>query len=38
MGPTPSETFRNIQKNEIKEFGEYRTQRLVLRLRSLFES
>lgn len=26
----PSETFRVLQKNEIKEFGEYRTQRLVL--------
>ena len=26
----PSETFRVLQKNELKEFGEYRTQRLVL--------
>lgn len=26
----PSETFRVLKKNEIKEFGEYRTQRLVL--------
>jgi hypothetical protein len=26
----PSETFRVLQKNEIREFGEYRTQRLVL--------
>jgi len=27
----PSETFRVLKKNEIKEFGEYRTARLVLR-------
>jgi hypothetical protein len=27
----PSETFRVLKNNEIKEFGEYRTQRLVLR-------
>lgn len=26
----PSETFRVLRKNEIKEYGEYRTQRLVL--------
>lgn len=26
----PSETFRVLQKNEIKQFGEYRTRRLVL--------
>ncbi len=26
----PYETFRVLQKNEIKEYGEYRTQRLVL--------
>ncbi len=26
----PSETFRVLQKNEIAQFGEYRTQRLVL--------
>lgn len=26
----PSETFRGIKKNEKKQFGEYRTQRLVL--------
>ena len=26
----PSETFRVLKKNEIKEHGEYRTQRLVL--------
>jgi hypothetical protein len=26
----PSETFRVLKENEIKEFGEYRTQRLVL--------
>lgn len=31
MGPDyPSETFRVLQKNELREFGEYRTQRLVL--------
>lgn len=31
MGPDyPSETFRVLQKNEMREFGEYRTQRLVL--------
>lgn len=27
----PSETFRVLKNNEIKDFGEYRTQRLVLR-------
>lgn len=27
----PSETFRVLKNNEIKQFGEYRTQRLVLR-------
>lgn len=27
----PSETFRVLQKNEMREFGEYRTQRLVLK-------
>ena len=26
----PSETFRVLQQNEVREFGEYRTQRLVL--------
>lgn len=26
----PSETFRVLKKNEEREFGEYRTQRLVL--------
>ncbi len=26
----PSETFRVLKKNEIREFGEYRTRRLVL--------
>ena len=26
----PSETFRVLQKNEMREFGKYRTQRLVL--------
>ncbi len=26
----PSETFRGLKKNEMSEFGEYRTQRLVL--------
>ncbi len=26
----PSETFRGLKNNEIREFGEYRTQRLVL--------
>lgn len=26
----PSETFRGLKNNELKEFGEYRTQRLVL--------
>ena len=31
MGPDyPSETFRVLKNKEIKEFGEYRTQRLVL--------
>jgi hypothetical protein len=31
MGPDyPSETFRVLKANEIREFGEYRTQRLVL--------
>jgi hypothetical protein len=31
MGPDyPSETFRVLKNNEIREFGEYRTQRLVL--------
>ena len=30
-GPAyPTETFRVLKKNEIREFGEYRTQRLVL--------
>ena len=29
-GDYPSETFRVLQKNEQREFGEYRTQRLVL--------
>ncbi len=26
----PSETFRVLKNNEIRQFGEYRTQRLVL--------
>ena len=26
----PSETFRVLKNNEIREFGEYRTQRLIL--------
>ncbi len=26
----PSETFRGLKKNETREFGEYRTRRLVL--------
>ncbi len=26
----PSETFRVLKNNEVKQFGEYRTQRLVL--------
>ncbi|AOR76361.1 Eco57I restriction-modification methylase domain-containing protein [Novosphingobium resinovorum] len=31
MGPNyPSETFRVLQNNEIRKYGEYRTQRLVL--------
>lgn len=31
MGPDyPSETFRVLKSNEIRQFGEYRTQRLVL--------
>jgi len=31
MGPDyPSETFRVLKSNEVREFGEYRTQRLVL--------
>jgi hypothetical protein len=31
MGPDyPSETFRVLKNNEIREFGEYRTQRLVM--------
>jgi hypothetical protein len=31
MGPDyPSETFRVLQKNEIRRYGEYRTRRLVL--------
>jgi hypothetical protein len=31
MGPDyPSETFRVLKNNEIRQFGEYRTQRLVL--------
>jgi hypothetical protein len=31
MGPDyPSETFRVLKNNEIRDFGEYRTQRLVL--------
>ena len=31
MGPDyPSETFRVLKNNEIRQFGEYRTRRLVL--------
>jgi hypothetical protein len=31
LGPDdPSETFRVLKSNEIRQFGEYRTQRLVL--------
>ena len=26
----PSETFRMLKTNELRQFGEYRTQRLVL--------
>jgi hypothetical protein len=34
MGPDyPSETFRVLKNNEIRQFGEYRTQRLVLEAR-----
>ena len=34
----PSETFRVLKKNEIKEFGEYRTQKLVLDAWDRFEA
>lgn len=34
----PSETFRVLQKNEMKAFGEYRTQRLVLEAWDKLES
>ena len=34
----PSETFRVLKKNEIREFGEYRTQRLVLAAWDEFET
>jgi len=31
IGPDyPSETFRVLKNNELRQFGEYRTQRLVL--------
>jgi hypothetical protein len=31
MGPDyPTETFRGLRESEKREFGEYRTQRLVL--------
>jgi hypothetical protein len=31
MGPDyPSETFRVLKNNEVRQFSEYRTQRLVL--------
>jgi len=31
LGPDyPSETFRVLKKNELRQFGEYRTRRLVL--------
>jgi hypothetical protein len=31
MGPDyPSETFRVLKNNELRQFGKYRTQRLVL--------
>lgn len=33
----PSETFRGLKKNEEREFGEYRTQRLVLEAWDKFE-
>jgi hypothetical protein len=34
MGPDyPNETFRVLKNNEIRQFGEYRTQRLVLEAR-----
>lgn len=34
----PSETFRGLKRNEIKVFGEYRTQRLVIEAWDRFES
>lgn len=34
----PSETFRVLQKNDLKNFGEYRTQRLVLEAWDKLES
>ena len=34
----PSETFRVLQKNEIRQFGEYRTRRLVLEAWDQLES
>lgn len=38
-GPVyPSETFRVLKKNEIKEFGEYRTRKLILDAWDRFES
>ena len=37
MEDFPSETFRVLKKNEIKEFGEYRTRRLVLEAWDRFE-
>ena len=36
MGPAyPSETFRVLKNREIKEYGEYRTARLVLAAHSI---
>lgn len=34
----PSETFRGMKRNEIRDFGEYRTQRLVLTAWDRFEA
>ena len=34
----PSETFAVLKRSEIKEFGEYRTQRLVLEAWDKLES
>ena len=34
----PSETFRVLKNNDVREFGEYRTQRLVLEAWDCLES